>query len=200
MAEIVDAVAVAPVPAGHDDDDVVRLDGRHGAFKIGDGHQLPLLLGNRKNDTGPEETVERDIADTGAALDKMERRIHMRPAVHDHADPRRHHAVLGMRAGAVELDVVVARQSRHAVAPLMAEFVKDQPGFGLRHTGHTDLPLAAADLGERRATCGSCNLSGSGKVGQFIVGAAAYTNGMTPAGRSAAAGKLIPKAPPAPSI
>src|SRR5579883_3513670 len=70
MAEILDAVAVAAVPAGDDDDDVLALDRRDGALKIGGGDELPLLLGDRQHHSGTEEALERDLTDAGTALDE----------------------------------------------------------------------------------------------------------------------------------
>ena len=65
MTEIFDAVAVTPMPAGDDHDDVVGLDRRTGGFKVGDGDELPLLLRDREHDAGAEEALKRDVADAG---------------------------------------------------------------------------------------------------------------------------------------
>src|SRR6185437_8173630 len=122
MAEIVDAVAVAPMPAGYDYHDVIGFDGGHGVFKVGDRDEFPLLLRDRQHNAGAEEALERNLTDAGCALDEMERRIHMRATVHDHANARGHYPVLGVRACAVELDVVEPGQGRHVMAPFVAEF------------------------------------------------------------------------------
>jgi hypothetical protein len=45
------------------------------------------------------------------------------------------------------------------VAPFVTELVKHEPGLGLRHTGHHDLPAAPADFIARRPTCKPCGKS-----------------------------------------
>jgi hypothetical protein len=159
MTEIFDTIAVTAMPAGDDHDDVVGLDRWRGGFKIGNGDELPLLLGDGEHDAGSKETLERNIADAWSALNEMKRRVHMRAAMHDHADACSHDAVLGMGAGTVELDLLVARQRGNAVAPFVTELVKHEPGLGLRHTGHHDLPAAPADFIARRPTCKPCGKS-----------------------------------------
>src|SRR5271170_4905944 len=105
-AEIVFVVAIKMVPAGVDDDDVVRPDRlARRLFQIIVGDGLPFLFRQGDDDAGAEEMRERHFVDERRSLHDMRRRVDVRGVVHRGGDALREHAGLGHVMNAFDLDV-----------------------------------------------------------------------------------------------
>ena len=121
--------------------------------------QLPVLLRDREHAAIAEQPVHLDIADTGALLHQVPGSVQVGAAVHHHPEPVRHHAVLGVLAGSVELHVRVTRQGWRAVPPLVAQIVEFQSAVRILDDRHVAPAFSCGELSAIHGKASNCHPS-----------------------------------------
>src|SRR5258705_1696566 len=120
---IVGVVAMLEMAAGVDHQNVVLADLRLGVLQILRRDHAPLALRDQHHDAGAEEAPERIAGQCRLVLLHMDRRVHMRAAMHDAFETLHQQAILGVELDDAHVEVRARGPLRHAMAPAMGEIV-----------------------------------------------------------------------------
>src|SRR5882672_10552462 len=139
---IVGVVAMLEVAAGVDHQNVVFADLRLGIRQILRHDHTPLALRDRHHNAGAEEAPERIAGQRRLVLLHMDRRVHVRAAMHDAFELLHQQAILGVELDDAHVEIRARGPLRHAMAPAMSEIVDLQISRAARCHSRLPYPLA----------------------------------------------------------